>query len=469
MLQETRRELVGALGRQAGRVGPGSFSMVMATGIVAAGLRRDGQPVAAGVVLGIAAVAFVVLAIVTVWRSAAMPAAIRADLTSPGRAFTAFTFTAACGVLGLGLVTVGWRVAGAVLAVAGTVAWLGLTILIPARMAVTRRERPALTDVNGTWYLWAVATQSLAIMAAFLHVTGLFSVGSAVAVALGCWLAGLVIYLLTTALVAARLRRAGIGTPGTRAAYWVAMGAASISLLAAAQILRLGGPTVAAARPWITDTGAVLWVAATVLIPVLAVATVATWLKSRSRPRYRVTEWMVVFPLGMYAAASEQFGAVASVSGIRIVGETLVWLAAAAWLAVLATMVAVPEPLAPRERTPRPARTPLPRPEGRMTRKYQAVVTPLPRSEAVAGPGGPSWADTRAVIRARDHSTHHGQLLTALVTADDGTEPGRGSDLIATMVVVGPHLDDCLGIGDTFTIWRGTDIGLGVITRRLFV
>jgi hypothetical protein len=101
-----------------------------------------------------------------------------------------------------------------------------------------------------------------------------------------------------------------------------------------------------------------------------------------------------------------------------------------------------------------------------MTRKYQALVTTLPPRD---GDGALPWAATRAVIRARDHSTHNGQLLTALVTAHDRMGQARNSGLIATMEVVGPHLDDCLGIGDTFTIWRGTDIGLGVITRRLFI
>lgn len=58
--------------------------------------------------------------------------------------------------------------AGAALA-----AWLGFTCVIPARLAGWPRARPAITQVNGTWYLWAVGTQSLAIAAAFLSADGL--------------------------------------------------------------------------------------------------------------------------------------------------------------------------------------------------------------------------------------------------------------------------------------------------------
>jgi tellurite resistance protein TehA-like permease len=473
----------GPLARSAGRVGPGSFSMVMATGIVAAALRQYGLTPAADVVLAIAAAGFVVLAAATGWRWATQPAAQQADLTSPGRAFAAFTFTAACGVLGLGLTTVGWPAAGAVLAVAGTAAWLALTALIPARMTASRRARPAIADVNGTWYLWAVATQSLAIMAAFLHTGGALGAGPAAAVALAAWLAGLAIYVLTMAAVVTRLRRVGVGPPGARAGYWVAMGAASISMLAAVHFLGIhGAPVVASARPWITDTAIALWWLATCLIVVLAVATAVMWPRSWRRPSYDRTAWMVVFPLGMYATASQQLGATAGLPAVRMIGEGVTWPAAVAWLAVLAALAAplltraggrarvavgLREPPAPhqlgrRQRGFRPGR-----PEPRATRKYQALLKLAPHPGG-GDTGAPLPWPMRAVVRAQDHRTRAGRLFTALVTAEDeAAEPGN-SHVIATMVVIGAHPDDCLGIGDSFALWRGTDVASGVITRRLF-
>jgi tellurite resistance protein TehA-like permease len=355
------RRLAGPAARAARHVAPGSFSMVMATGIVAAALRQDGQPLAGGVVLAIAAAGFVVLAAATGWRAATLPAAVRADLAYPGRAFAAFTFPAACGVLGLGLATVGLQVAAAVLAAAGAAAWLALTALIPARMVASPRARPVIGDVNGTWYLWAVATQSLAVMAAFLHGGGVLAAGAAAAVGLAAWLAGTVIYLLITAAVVARLRDAGIGPPGVRAGYWVAMGAASISVLGAVHILGISGaPSIAGARPWITATAVALWVLATCLIPVLAAATAAVWLRSRRRPRYIPSAWMVVFPLGMYATASQQLGAADGLQVVRLVGQGFTWPAAAVWLLVLATMVVAPANRAqrPDQRRARRARRP---------------------------------------------------------------------------------------------------------------
>jgi tellurite resistance protein TehA-like permease len=397
------RELGSALAGAARRTVPGSFSMVMATGIVAAALRQDEVPLAADVVLAIAAAAFALLAAASGWRCAALPTAVRADLTSPARAFAAFTFPAGCGVLGLGLATVGLLAAGTVLAAAGAAAWLTLTALIPARMATSRRARPVTADINGTWYLWAVGTQSLAIMAAFLQAGGLLAARPAAAVALTAWLAGLIIYLLTTGLVAVRLVRIGVGPHGARAAYWVGMGAASISVLAAAHILRIvGAPAVAAGRPGITATAIVLWVVATCLIPVLAAATAASWLRSRPRPRYQASAWMVVFPLGMYSTASQQLGVTAGQPLIRLVGEGFTWPAAAAWLAVVAALVATPftraggrpraaagqrEPSASGQRERNVARPPSGQPEFRAIRKYQAPLDATFVRELV-----PTWA-----------------------------------------------------------------------------
>jgi tellurite resistance protein TehA-like permease len=337
----TPRPPHGALAGPAGQVVPGSFAMVMATGIVAAALRLDRAALAADVLLVLAAAAFVLLAAAIGWRAVATPAILRADLTSASRAFAAFTFTAACNVLCLGLAAARLATGADLLAAAGAAAWLALTAVIPVRLAISRRARPAIAEVNGTWYLWTVATQSLAIMAAVVHAGGALAARPAAAVALAAWLTGVAAYLLTSALVAVRLLRAGVGQRGARASYWVAMGAASISVLAATHVLGIrGAPAVTAARPWITAVAIALWALATCLIPVLAVATVL--LRSLPRPRYDPAAWMVVFPLGMYATASQQLGASAGLHAMGLVGGALTWPAAAAWLAVLVAMAAAP-------------------------------------------------------------------------------------------------------------------------------
>lgn len=467
------------LARAARAATPGSFAMVMATGIVSAALRLDGYPVPGDVLLAIAGAGFVLLVGVTCWRAARLPMLLRADLTSPDLVFSAFAFAAACAVLASGLAATGYPYIAAALAAAAAAAWLATTVLIGVRVLASPGARPHIADVNATWFLWAVATQSLVIAAAAVRSGGRLGAGPAAVVSVIAWVLGIVIYVLVSVLVGARIRVGGLGPPGLRPAYWVAMGALAISVLAAGDILRLsmipGG-----GRSAITDTGIALWVLATCLIPVLAIATAAYLARSPSWPAYRQSAWMVIFPLGMYATASMRLGSAASLPVIRQIGEGFTWVAAAAWAVVLAAMAAAPlvayrasragrtepAPAARADRSPHDAGR-RPAPAGSRTRcKFQATLTFLPVPAQARPVTGPAW---RAVLSASHDGIRDEQLLTALVASQDGADGPARPHPIVTLVVVGPNTADHLAVGDAFTLWRGYDVASGVITRRLFV
>jgi tellurite resistance protein TehA-like permease len=322
------------------RTHAGSFAVVMATGIVSTALRADGFARFSAVLLAIAAACFAVLVVVFALRAATFPAELRAELASPRSAFTGFAFVAACGVLGDRLADDGHDGVAAALAAAALAAWLVLTCLVPGRLAVRRRTQTAITDINGTWYLWAVGTQSLAIAAAFLGAGGILGARPAALAAIIAWLAGVVAYLLISALVAARLLRAGLPQRSPTAPYWVAMGGASITVLAATLILHdTGSPAVRAARPALTAAAVGFWILASSLIPLLLGRVAWRHLLRREPVRYRADLWMVVFPAGMYATASLQLATAARFPLAHAVGTVATWVAAAAWTLTLTAMI----------------------------------------------------------------------------------------------------------------------------------
>ena len=98
--------------------------------------------------------------------------------------------------------------------------------------------------------------------------------------------------------------------------------------------------------------------------------------------------------------------------------------------------------------------------------KYQARVTLLP-GDAGARPAMPALT-TRMVIKAEHRETHASKLFSSLVTRDD-TVGIRNSGINVTFVVLGDDAGDYLGTGERFALWDGHDLGLGVITRRIFV
>ena len=100
--------------------------------------------------------------------------------------------------------------------------------------------------------------------------------------------------------------------------------------------------------------------------------------------------------------------------------------------------------------------------------KFQAVVTLLPP------PGTPAPAllpqpVCRLVVRAAQPGSDARRLFSALVSAGQDTVPGDERHVVLTVTVLGDGAAECLGAGSDFTLWRGTDIGRGVVTRRIFV
>ncbi len=99
--------------------------------------------------------------------------------------------------------------------------------------------------------------------------------------------------------------------------------------------------------------------------------------------------------------------------------------------------------------------------------KYQALVRLLPQagSDQPAVLPGPAC---RAVVRAENHQTHATRLYSALVNTIEDRVPGD-PHVIVTVTVLGDDTGDCLAAGEDFILWRGGDIGQGVVTRRVFV
>lgn len=98
--------------------------------------------------------------------------------------------------------------------------------------------------------------------------------------------------------------------------------------------------------------------------------------------------------------------------------------------------------------------------------KYQALIRLLPGAGAATAtlPAGTS----RMVIKAEHRETHASKLFSSLVTRED-TGTARNSGISVTFVVLGDDARDYLGTGERFALWDGHDLGLGVVTRRIFV
>jgi tellurite resistance protein TehA-like permease len=320
---------------------PGYFALVMATGIVSIGLRGLGVPALSAALLWLAAAGYVVLVVLHGWRLVAFPGRARGDLADPARGFGYFTFVAGTDVLGTRLALAGHHGTAAALLAAGGLVWLALGYLIPWAAALGRAARPVVAGANGAWFLWVVATQSVAVLAAAVEPAAGAGRRELALLAVSCWSVGACLYAAVGVLTAVRLLLYETRPADLTPAYWVAMGATAITVLAGARIDQMAAaPAVAATRGLIAGVSVVFWAFGTWLIPPLLAAGWWRHVTHRVPLRYDPSWWSVVFPLGMYGVATRALGDVDHLPLLAATGRHEMWVALAAWAATSLAMLA---------------------------------------------------------------------------------------------------------------------------------
>jgi tellurite resistance protein TehA-like permease len=320
---------------------PGYFALVMATGIVSTGLLLQGHRSASGAFLAIASVAFVLLVLLTSARAVLFPAAVRDDFTDPRRAFGFFTLVAGTDVLAARVGLDGhYHLAAVLLAVAGTI-WFVLGYVVPWTAVLGRSTRPVVATANGTWFIWVVASQSVAVAAAGLEPHVDAGRRELAVLAVVAWSVGIFLYAAAGVLVALRMMLYELRPEDLTPPYWVAMGACAITVLAGARIVEMAEtPMVAATRGLVAGTSVVFWAFASWLVPALVAAGWWRHVHHRVPLRYEATLWSMVFPLGMYAVAGLYLGQADRLPLVHAVGAAELWVALGVWVVVLVAMAA---------------------------------------------------------------------------------------------------------------------------------
>ena len=319
---------------------PGYFALVMATGIVSVGMKLRGAHGLSVALLWIAGIAYGWLVGLTLTRVIVFRREFLEDLTDPRRGFGMFTFVAATAVLGTRLAGDGHhRVAFTLLTLAGT-AWLVLGYVVPWTAVLGRAARPVLQSANGTWFIWVVASQSVAVLAATLQPDLGFGRRELAVVAVFSWSVGVFLYAAAGMFVALRLLIYPLSPADLTPPYWVAMGATAITVVAGAAIVGMAdAPMVAATRGLIAGTSVLFWAFGTWLIVPLIAAGVWRHVVHHIPLRYEATLWSVVFPIGMYGVGSEFLGHADHLPVVAGIGHVEIWIALTVWALTFAAML----------------------------------------------------------------------------------------------------------------------------------
>lgn len=292
----------------------------MATGILSIAADLHHYPKISGT-LGVLATSGLVLLLMVVLLTRSLRSW---DLRNPDVTMRLFTFVAACAVLDSRLA--GVEAVVVALRVTTSVCWLALVMLTTRNMAA--HSWTALRDgAHGAWELGSVGTSGLAIVATLVARQEHWWLW----VALPLWVAGLGSYGLITWLILWRAFTERKHLDGFAPDSWILMGGLAIATLAGDGIFRLAPGWLASPVRTVT---VVTWLAATLWIPPLIYFGLQRISRRPGALQFAGVWWAMVFPLGMYSAATAATSAELGEPALQTVSLVFFWVALTAWLIV---------------------------------------------------------------------------------------------------------------------------------------
>ncbi|MFT3819050.1 MAG: tellurite resistance/C4-dicarboxylate transporter family protein [Rubrivivax sp.] len=323
---------------------PANFGMVMATGIVSIAAQRLGQPGAAQALLGLNAVLYAGLWLLTLLRLARHRRRVLDDLADHLRGPGFFTTVAGTAVLGSQCVLVaGQHGAALALWVLAAALWLVLIYGILAVFTLKARKPALDKGISGAWLLAVVATQSIAVLGALLSTR--FGPQPRLAMnflALAMWLWGGMLYIWMMSLIFYRYTFFTLAPGDLTPPSWINMGAMAISTLAGALLVQHAAqaPLLQSLLPFIKGFTLFYWATGTWWIPMLLVLGVWRYVARRHPLRYDPMYWAAVFPLGMYAVCTLEMARALELGFLQGVPPAFGIAAGLAWLSAFGGLLA---------------------------------------------------------------------------------------------------------------------------------
>lgn len=313
---------------------PGYFALVMATGIVSIAAEQQELDWLAGGLYAIAAIGYLTLWVMLAARILRYPRLFLADATNHALGFAFLTTVAGTNVLGSasGIVHGWWDLAWVLwwLSIPMYLVFLYTTLIA----VVIDSDKPGLAaGINGTWFLLIVATQSVAVLGALLlprHDSDILAFA-----VLAMFTLGLVLYVIVMTMVFLRWTFDPLDPAEATPPAWIAAGAVAISVLAGSNILLTAdlSERVQRVAPFVEGMTVLAWATATFWFPLMIAIGVWRHLVRRFPLRYHPAYWAMVFPIGMYGAATYrmltaiELDALQWLPEITLVGAMVAWTA----------------------------------------------------------------------------------------------------------------------------------------------
>lgn len=284
---------------------PANFAFVMSCGVVSMIFQKTGWTYFAWTFLIIGSIAYLALISLFLTRLFMLKGEVLEDFKDIKKMFKYLTFSAGSNTLAVSYSLCGFPLVGAILGIVGVVSTILLTYTLFCSLFF--HLQTSIQTISPFWLLLAIACNSSGIAITTLWETGFITNPLFLLLSFGFWSFGVFIYLIFMTLNIYRMLLFPFNGRDMDPCYWTCMGAAAIAVVDGSLFIQIHHPPefLATIRPFIQGMVVFLWVWGTAWIPILCLMEIwkAFWFKVPFH--YQPSLWAMVFPLGMYTAATD--------------------------------------------------------------------------------------------------------------------------------------------------------------------
>jgi tellurite resistance protein TehA-like permease len=317
---------------------PGYFALVMATGIVSLAQHAQGDRWFAEALFVVNVAAYALLVVAGIARIAEAPRTLLRELADHVKGPSFLTIVAGTCVLGVQFVVLHqWRGAAIATWIASIVLWFVLIYGFFAAVTIAEPKPRLEHGLDGSWLLVTVATEAVAVLGTEVA-PSLAHRDVAMFACLGFYLVGAMLYVLVIGLILFRRTFRTMDAQMLTPTYWINTGAVAITTLAGARLVDVAGdfPFLAGIEHFVAGFTLFFFATATWWIPLLVIVFVWRHVRRRIPVRYDPHYWSLVFPLGMYSAATDAYARADGLDFLLPLAQAMAWVSLVAWLFTIA-------------------------------------------------------------------------------------------------------------------------------------
>lgn len=313
---------------------PSNFAFVMSTGITATIFFQSGWYLLCICLLTVGTIGYIGLVSLFAYRLYLLKSEVLKDFKDIQKMFKYLTFSAASSSLAISFCLLGYNSIGFLLAIIGACSAILLTYTLFCTLFF--HIQVPIQKISPFWLLLAIASNSSGFAITTLWKNNMLSDQLFLLLAFSFWSFGIFIYIMFMTLNMYRMLFYSFEGKDMDPCYWTCMGAAAIAVVDGSQFILVSNlpPFFEEIKPFMEGMLLCLWCWATTWIPVMCL--MELWKKFYFKVpfHYKPSLWAMVFPLGMYTAATELLSFSLNIQILQGIVPLFLWITFFMWCLV---------------------------------------------------------------------------------------------------------------------------------------